>query len=214
VRPALLTAVTLAAIQQLSGINAVIYYAPSIMEKTGLGSSNSILYSVVVGVINVAATVVSFRLVDRAGRRPLLLWSLGAMFVSLVLLGLTFVVPLGAADSWLALICLVAYIAAFAVGLGPIFWLLITEIFPTRARAGGASAATAANWFWNVVVGLSFLPLATAVGQGETFWIFAVVCALGVVFVNRRVPETKGRSFSEIDADVRHRWEHREALAR
>jgi hypothetical protein len=82
VRPALLTAVPLAAIQQLSSINAVIYYAPSIMEKTGLGSSNSILYSVVVGVINVAATVVSFRLVDRAGRRPLLLWSLGAMFVS------------------------------------------------------------------------------------------------------------------------------------
>jgi MFS family permease len=213
VRPALLTGVTLAAIQQLSGINAVIYYAPSIMEKTGLGASNSILYSVVVGAINVVATVVSFRLVDRLGRRPLLLWSLGGMFVSLVLLGLTFELPLGAADSWLALICLVAYIAAFAVGLGPIFWLLIAEIFPARARAGGASAAAAANWLWNVVVGLSFLPLATAVGQGETFWIFAVVCAVGLVFVNRRVPETKGRTFTEIDADLRHRWERRQTAA-
>jgi MFS family permease len=210
VRPALLTAVTLAAIQQLSGINAVIYYAPSIMEKTGLGASNSILYSVAVGAINVAATVVSFRLVDRAGRRPLLLWSLGAMLVSLVLLGLTFVLPLGAADSWLSLICLVAYIAAFAVGLGPIFWLLIAEIFPARARAEGASAATAANWLWNFVVGLLFLPLATAVGQGETFWIFAAVCALGLAFVNQFVPETKARSFTEIDADVRRRWLRRD----
>jgi MFS family permease len=212
VRPALLTGVTLAAIQQLSGINAVIYYAPSIMEKTGLSASNSILYSVIVGAINVAATVVSFRLVDRAGRRPLLLASLAAMLVSLVLLGLTFVLPLGAADSWLSLICLVAYIAAFAVGLGPIFWLLIAEIFPAHARAAGASAATAANWLWNFVVGLTFLPLATAIGQGETFWVFAAVCALGLVFVNRYVPETKGRSFAQIDADVRGRWQgHRPA---
>jgi MFS family permease len=206
-RPALLTGITLAAVQQLSGINAVIYYAPSIMEKTGLSASNSILYSVAVGAINVAATVVSLRLVDRAGRRPLLLASLGAMLVSLVLLGLTFVLPHGTATSWLSLICLVAYIAAFAVGLGPIFWLLIAEIFPTHARAPGASAATAANWLWNFVVGLTFLPLATAIGQGETFWIFAAVCALGLVFVSRYVPETKGRSFAEIDADVRGRWQ-------
>jgi MFS family permease len=206
VRPALLTGITLAAVQQLSGINAVIYYAPSIMEKTGLSASNSILYSVVVGAINVAATVVSFRLVDRTGRRPLLLSSLGAMLVSLALLGLTFALPLGAADSWLSLICLVAYIAAFAVGLGPIFWLLIAEIFPAHARAAGASASTAANWFWNFVVGLLFLPLATAIGEGETFWVFGAVCALGLVFVQRFVPETKGRSFDEIDADVRERW--------
>jgi MFS family permease len=128
------------------------------------------------------------------------------MLVSLVLLGLTFVLPLGAADSWLSLICLVAYIAAFAVGLGPIFWLLIAEIFPARARAEGASAATAANWLWNFVVGLTFLPLATAIGQGQTFWIFAAVCAVGLAFVNRYVPETKGRSFTEVDADVRGRW--------
>jgi sugar porter (SP) family MFS transporter len=205
-RPALLTGIALAAIQQLSGINAVIYYAPSIMEKTGLSASNSILYSVAVGAINVAATVVSFRLVDRAGRRPLLLASLAAMLVSLVLLGLTFVLPHGAATSWLSLICLVAYIAAFAVGLGPIFWLLIAEIFPAHARAAGASAATAVNWLWNFVVGLTFLPVATAIGQGETFWIFAGVCALGLVFVNRFVPETKGRTLAEIDADVHGRW--------
>jgi MFS family permease len=212
-RPALLTGITLAAIQQLSGINAVIYYAPSIMEKTGLSASNSILYSVIVGAINVAATVVSFRLVDRAGRRPLLLASLTAMCVSLTLLGLTFVLPLGAADSWLSLIFLVAYIAAFAVGLGPIFWLLIAEIFPAHARAEGASAATAANWLWNFVVGLLFLPLATAIGQGETFWVFALVCVIGLGFVNRYVPETRGRSFTEIDADVRGRWQRGRAAA-
>src|SRR5688500_10970526 len=94
-RPALIVGVTLATIGQLSGINAIIYYAPQIMEQAGLSASNSILYAVIIGVINVAATIVSFRVVDRIGRRPLLLISLGGTLVSLLLLGLTFVLPHG-----------------------------------------------------------------------------------------------------------------------
>jgi sugar porter (SP) family MFS transporter len=205
--PALLIGVTLAAIQQFSGINAIIAYAPSIMERTGLSASNSILYSILVGVANVAATAVAVRLVDRRGRRPLLLASTVGACASLVLLGVTFEVSLGDWGSWLSLAGLLAYIASFAVGLGPIFWLLIAEIFPAEARGAGAGVSTAVNWFSGFVVGLLFVPLADAVGQGPTFWIFAAVCAIGVLFVKRYVPETQGRTFTDIAAELHARVE-------
>jgi sugar porter (SP) family MFS transporter len=204
-RPALLIGVTLGALQQLAGINAVIAYAPSIMERTGLSASNSILYSIVIGVANVAATVVAIRWVDRRGRRPLLLVSSAGACLSLLVLGVTFEASLGGWGSWLALIGLLAYIASFAVGLGPIFWLLIAEIFPPEARAAGAGVATAVNWFSGFAAGLVFAPLADAIGQGPTFWVFAAVCGLAFVFVKRYVPETKGRTFDEITSELRSR---------
>jgi sugar porter (SP) family MFS transporter len=205
-RPALVIGVTLAAALQLCGINAVISYGPSIIEHTGLSASASILYSVAIGIVNVAATAVSIRFVDRAGRRPLLLGSLAAMCVSLALLGLCLVVSLGAAESWLALVCIMAFIAAFALGMGPVFWVLIAELFPLDARAVGVGVASAANWFFNFVVGLCFLPVASAIGMGQAFWGFAAVCALAFAFASRYVPETKGRTFSEIGAELRERW--------
>ncbi|KPC83163.1 sugar transporter, partial [Streptomyces sp. NRRL F-6602] len=119
------------AVQQLGGINTIIYYAPTIIEQTGLSSSNSILYSVCIGVINLVMTLVALRLVDRAGRRPMVLVSLALMAVSVFLLGLSFVVELG---SGLTLLFMVVYIAAYAGGLGPVFWTLIGEIFPPSVR--------------------------------------------------------------------------------
>jgi sugar porter (SP) family MFS transporter len=203
--PALLIAVALAALQQLSGINAVIAYASTIMQRTGLTASNSILYSLPIALANVMATILAVRLVDRRGRRPLLLISIAGTFASLVLLGLTFEVSIGAWSAWLALVCLLAFIVSFAIGLGPIFWLLVPEISPPEARAACASVAAAVNWFTSFVVGLAFAPLVNAIGQGLTFWIFAGVCALGYLFAQRCVPETKDRPFSEIDAELRAR---------
>jgi MFS family permease len=194
-RGPLLIGVVLAAIQQLSGINAILYYVPTVMEHAGLSTSSSILASVLVGAVNVAATVVALQLVDRLGRRPLLFGSLAGMFVALCVLGLSLAAPHSAfGGSSVALLSILAYIVAFAVGIGPVFWLLAAEIFPARERAAGAGVATAVNWFANFLVGLLFLPLAGAIGQGATFWLFAVVCALGLVFVYRSVPETKGRT--------------------
>jgi SP family galactose:H+ symporter-like MFS transporter len=204
--PALLFGVTLAAVQQFAGINVVIAYAPSIMERTGVTASNSLLYSVAIGLANLAATVVAIRLVDERGRRPLLLASTAGTFAALVVLGLTFMVSLGGWGSWLALIALLAYVASFAVGLGPIYWLLIAEIFPPEARATGAGVATAVNWFSSFLVGLLFVPLADGIGAGWTFWIFAAVCAFGFLFVKRYAPETKGRTFAEIAAEMRTRF--------
>lgn len=210
-RPALVIGVTLAAALQLCGINAVISYGPSIIQHTGLSASDSILFSVAIGVVNVGATVVSIRLVDRTGRRPLLLGSLAGMCVSLVLLGVTLVVPLGAAGSWLALACILAFIVAFAVGMGPVFWVLIAELFPLDARAAGVGVATATNWFFNFVVGLCFLPVAGAIGMGEAFWAFAAICVLAFAFASRYVPETKGRTFTEIGSELRERWRRERA---
>jgi MFS transporter, SP family, galactose:H+ symporter len=193
----LLVAVALAVIQQLSGINAIVYYAPSIMERTGLGASRSILYSVVVGAINVAATLAAVRIVDRLGRRPLLIGSLAGCLVSLVLLALTFMLSSRLLDGWLSVLCLLAYIVSFAVGLGPLFWLLVAELFPGDVRAAGAGVATAVNWFSNFLVGLLFLPLVDALGQGETFLLYAAVCCVGIVFAIRSVPETAGQELAE-----------------
>jgi MFS transporter, SP family, galactose:H+ symporter len=206
-RPALILGISLAAIQQFSGINTIVSYAPRIMQETGLNVSHSILYSVIIGALNVVVTVAAIRLVDRRGRRPLMLGSLAGMLVALVLLGLTFELSLGSAGSWLALVCILGYVAAFATGLGPVYWVLIAEISPPSGRAAGASVSTTVVWLSNFLVVLAFLPVASAIGTGPTFWLFAGVCAIGLWFVNRYVPETKGRSFTEVDADVRSRWE-------
>lgn len=200
--PALVIAVGLAVMQQFSGINAVIPYAPTIMQRAGLSASNSLLSSVLLGLANVAATVVVLRLVDRRGRRPLLLGSAAGAGAALILLGVSFEVSLSGVGNWLPLVFLVGYIVSFALGLGPIFWLLIAELFPPEARAAGVGVATAVNWFSSFVVGLIFVPLSDAIGAGPTFWTFAAVCAVAVVFVKRYVPETKGRTFAEIAAQL------------
>ncbi|THA77484.1 sugar porter family MFS transporter [Streptomyces sp. A0642] len=205
VRPALVVGLTLAAVQQFAGINTIIYYAPTIIQQTGLNASNSIFYSVFIGVINLVMTLVAIRLVDRVGRRPLVLVSLGLMAVSIFMLGLAFVVGM---NSTLTLLFMVIYIAAFAGGLGPVFWTLIGELFPPSVRAEGSSVSTAVNWVSNFVVSLAFLPLAGVIGQGETFWIFAAICVLAFWFVSRYLPETQGRDPQQIQEGLQARFGH------
>ncbi|WP_217141582.1 sugar porter family MFS transporter [Streptomyces sp. AC627_RSS907] len=203
VRPALVVGLTLAAVQQFGGINTIIYYAPTIIQQTGLTASNSIFYSVFIGVINLVMTLVAIRLVDRAGRRVMVLVSLALMAVTIFLLGLAFVVGM---NSLLTLLFMVVYIAAYAGGLGPVFWTLLGEIFPPSVRAEGSSVATAVNWVSNFLVSLAFLPLAAAIGQGETFWIFAGICVLAFFFVSRYLPETRNRDSGQIQAALRSRF--------
>ncbi|MFF8556504.1 sugar porter family MFS transporter [Streptomyces sp. NPDC015501] len=202
-RPALVVGLTLAAVQQFGGINTIIYYAPTIIQQTGLNASNSIFYSVFIGLINLVMTLVAIRLVDRAGRRVMVLVSLALMAVSIFMLGLAFVVGM---NSVLTLLFMVIYIAAYAGGLGPVFWTLLGEIFPPSVRAEGSSVATAVNWISNFLVSLAFLPLASALGQGETFWIFAAICVLAFFFVGRYLPETKGRDPEQIEAALNARF--------
>jgi MFS transporter, SP family, galactose:H+ symporter len=203
VRAGLVVGLALAAIQQFGGINTILYYAPTIMQETGLSASNSIYYSVAIGIINLGMTILSLRLIDRVGRRPLLITSLAGMLASLVLLGLSFVADL---SSVVTLLCMLIYIMSFAIGMGPVFWVLLGEIFPPRERAEGVSAGSTVNWLSNFAVSLAFLPLVSGIGQGQTFWVFAVVCAFAVWFVGRYVPETKNRNFDDVDRDLQARW--------
>ncbi|MFI6317793.1 sugar porter family MFS transporter [Nonomuraea sp. NPDC050556] len=204
VRPALIVGVGLAALQQFSGINTIMYYAPTIMEKTGLNASNALVYSIVIGVINLVMTLVALRLTDSAGRRPLLIVSAALMMLATIPLGLAFITLTGSASSLTALASTGAYIMAFAVGLGPVFWLLNSEIYPPQARAQAASIATMVNWLSNFIVSQSFLPLSESIGQGATFWLFGAVCALTLLFIIRRVPETKNRTLAQISDSLHH----------
>ena len=200
---AFVVAVMLAALQQLAGINTILYYAPTIMSQAGLSASNAIYYSIFIGVVNVAVTVLSLYLVDRIGRRPLLLGSLVGMAVTIGLLGVAFAVSLSPV---LMLVFMMLYIVAFGIGLGPVFWVMLGELFPSDQRARGASAGATVNWLSNFLVSLLFLPLIEAIGQTWTFWLFAGICVLGVVFVAKWAPETRNRDADEVGADLARRW--------
>jgi MFS transporter, SP family, galactose:H+ symporter len=202
VRPALIVGVGLAILQQITGINTVIYYAPMIFEFTGAKSASaSILATVGVGVVNVAMTVVALLLVDRVGRRPLLLIGLTGMIIGLGVLGLAFQLPsLSGSLGWIAEISLMLYVGAFAIGLGPVFWLLISEIYPLKIRGVAMSVATSANWGANLFVALTFLTLIQAVGRSSTFWIYGLVGIVAWLFTWFYVPETKGRSLEDIES--------------
>ncbi|MET8575655.1 sugar porter family MFS transporter [Streptomyces sp. NPDC005012] len=197
VRPALAIGVVLCALQQLCGINAVLYFAPTVIRTTGLSASNSILYSVFIGALNLVMTFVAARLIDRWGRRPLLLLSVGGMLATLIPLGACFVWDLSG-QSVIALLCLLGYVAFFAIGAGPVILLLVSELFPPGMRARGASLCMAVNWICNFLVNQFFLNLVHGIGEGQTFWLFGALCLLGLVFVARAVPETRGRT----DADI------------
>jgi sugar porter (SP) family MFS transporter len=201
-RPAMIVGIGLAIAQQVTGINTVIYYAPTIFKFAGLSSSSvAILASVGVGVVNVALTLVAVQLIDRVGRRPLLLVSLAGMAASLAVLGLAFSLPqLSGSLGWLALASLMVYVGSFAVGLGPVFWLMLSEIYPLRIRGRAMSIGTLANWAANLIVAVSFLTLTQTLGKPITFWLFGLISIGAWVFAFALVPETKGRSLEQIEA--------------
>jgi sugar porter (SP) family MFS transporter len=205
IRPALIIGIGLAVFQQITGINTVIYYAPTILEIVGFSAGGAIAATALgVGVVNVAFTVLSLFLLDRAGRRLLLLIGLVGMTVSLALLGLVFSLEsTSGVAGLLATICLALYIASFAISLGPVFWLMISEIYPLNIRGSAMSIAALCNWGSNFLVALTFPVLLATLGGAGAFWLFAVLGIAAWLFVWFLVPETKGRTLEEIEADMR-----------
>ena len=204
-RMPLMVGVGLAVFQQITGINTVIYYAPTIFKFAGLSSTSAaILASVGVGVVNVVLTLVAMQLIDRVGRRPLLLISLAGMTISLGVLGLAFSLPqLSGSLGWIAVTSLMVYVGSFAVGLGPVFWLMLSEIYPLRIRGRAMSVGTIANWGANLIVALSFLTLTQTLGKAATFWLYGAVSIGAWLFAYFLVPETKGKSLEQIEAHWR-----------
>ena len=204
VRGPLVVGIGLAIFQQITGINTVIYFAPVIFQAAGISSASSaILATAGVGVVNVAMTVVAIRLIDKIGRRALLMTGLLGMTVCLVLLGLGFALGSSSASlGWLTALSLAAYVGFFAIGLGPVFWLLISEIFPLYIRGRGMGIATIANWGSNLVVTVTFLELIVVLGRPMTFFVYAALAAIAYAFTWSQVPETNGRSLEAIEADL------------
>ncbi len=205
-RPALIIGVGLAMFQQITGINTVIYFAPQIFQAAGLSSASvSILATAGVGAVNVALTVVSMWLIDRAGRRVLLLWSLAGMAATLLILAGGFALGTSGPLAWITVLSVAAYVAFFAVGLGPVFWLLIAEIFPLALRGRAMSLATISNWGFNLLVTISFLELIQLCGRTGTFLLYAVLTLVAFAFTAALVPETKGRTLEEIEDALENR---------
>ncbi|MFA5168350.1 MAG: sugar porter family MFS transporter [Candidatus Omnitrophota bacterium] len=205
VRPALIVGIALAFFQQATGINTIIYYAPTIFEFAGFGSHKvAILATVGVGTVNVLMTVVAIWLLDKLGRKPLLYIGMTGMVLSLGLIGVAFsMASLSGALKWICVISVVFYIASFAIGLGPIFWLMIAEIYPLRVRGRAMSLATVANWGFNMLVAATFLTLTETLGKAGTFWLFAGVSVFGIIFCYFFVPETKGFTLEEIEQHLK-----------
>ena len=203
VRRGLLIAVGFVVLQQLSGINTVIYYGPQIFALAGIDSNqHAILATLLVSVMNMLATVIALFLVDRIGRKPLLYAGVGGMLVSLLVLAFTFANHTGVtrATGITAVICLGVYITCCAASMGPIAWILVGEVFPLRLRSRGAAAATLGYGISNTLVSLSFLTVIHRIGNALTFGIFAAFCVVTLLFTWFIIPETKGRELESISA--------------
>jgi SP family galactose:H+ symporter-like MFS transporter len=207
IRPALIIGIGLAVFQQVTGINTVIYYAPTIIQSAGISSaSGAILATAGIGLVNVLMTIVAMWLIDRVGRRPLLLTGIAGMVLTLGVLGFVFRTSAESnVVAWLAVVTLMAYVAFFAISLGPIFWLLIAEIYPLRIRGIAEGTAASANWAANLLVSMTFLTLVEAVGPTRTFWLYGILAVASWVFSYYLVPETKGRTLEEIEQSWRYR---------
>lgn len=197
-RRPLIIAVALMAFSQLSGINAIMYYSTKIFTTAGVGVKDSFAATAMIGLVNLLFTLVAVVLVDKAGRRPLLLIGLAAQVIALTSVGWMFHVGINGVALLLAV---VSFIAAFAMALGPIPWIMSSEIFPNRVRGRAMSVATFVIWTSCYIVAQTF-PLLNdnpKIGPALTFWIFAFFSLLAFLFVLVIVPETKGRSLEEIE---------------
>jgi sugar porter (SP) family MFS transporter len=198
-RMAVFVGVALAILSQITGINTIIYYSPEILRLSGFPSAKAaILAAAVIGVVNVLITIVAILLIDRLGRRFLLLLATAGMTITLGLMGIAFSRHSAGVVVFYEMI---GYIIFFGVGLGPVVWLLISEIYPTKIRGQAMSLATLSMWGANWLVAGTFLSLIHAAGRAGTFWIFAAICVLAFLFCLKLVPETKGRTLEAIERD-------------
>jgi MFS family permease len=196
IRKLLLIGIALAVLQQASGINVLFNYAEEVYRSAGYGVSDILFNIVVTGTINLIFTLVAMLLVDRFGRRPLMLIGCLGIAVSHIAVGLAY--RSGAPGIWVLTLTLCA-IACYAMTLAPVTWVLITEIFPNRVRASAVSVSVAALWVASFVLTYTFPLLNQRLGTGGTFFAYGTVCLVGAAFVFMAIPETKGRSLEQIE---------------
>jgi SP family arabinose:H+ symporter-like MFS transporter len=198
-RTALIVGVVLAMFSQITGINAIIYYAPEIFKSVGFGTDSALFQTVIIGTTNTIFTFIAIWLIDKVGRRPLLLWGVSGMTVCLFGVGMLFYFE-ASSGPWL-LIFILGFVGSFSASLGPIPWVLISEIFPTKIRGVAMSIATFTLWI-GVILITQLTPILMDWNSAFTFWIFMINAIILVVFTYKMIPETKGKTLEEIE----HAW--------
>jgi len=199
----LLIGVTLAVLQQWSGINIIFNYAEEIYRSAGYGVSGILFNIVITGTINLVFTLVALGTVDRLGRRALMLWGCAGIAISHIVLGFTYRAGVKGLPVLAITLCT---IACYALSLAPVTWVLISEIFPNRVRGIGVSISVSALWIASFVLTFTFPILNRTLGSSGTFWTYAGICIAGFLFILTRVPETKGKTLEEIEHDLTHKY--------
>lgn len=194
--------ITLSVFQQFVGINVVLYYAPEIFKKIDPNTDGALLLTIIVGIVNFLFTIIAVRTVDRYGRKPLMV--IGALGMAVAMFALGFVFFSGA-TGYLALGCMVLYVASFAMSWGPVTWVLLSEIFPNKIRGRAMAIAVAAQWISNYLVSLTFpmmddsTYLTEQFNHGFAYWIYGLMAVAAMLFVWKFVPETKGKTLEEME---------------
>lgn len=201
-RGVLFIGIVLAVLQQVTGINVFLYYAPEIFRSLGAGVDAALLQTVVVGGVNLTFTVIAIAVIDKVGRKPMLIGGAAGMGMSLIALGMASYFQ--AVDTW-ALVFVLGYIACFAISMGPVTWVVLSEIYPTRLRGRAMGIAALFLWTANFVVSQTFPMmsenrwLVEYFNQAFPFWLYALMCGITILFVWKYIPETKEKSLEEIE---------------
>jgi SP family arabinose:H+ symporter-like MFS transporter len=203
-RRALLIGIMLPLFSQFSGINAIMYYGPSILSAAGVSVDNALLGQIVFGVANMLFTLIAVWKVDSWGRRPLYLYGTAGATIALVLTGICFY--FGATQSIWTLVCLLGFLACFAFSIGPLKFVVASEIFPNAIRGRALAISIMVMWIADTIVGYVTPILLEQFGSSVTFWVYGAFCAIAFVFVYKLLPETKGKSLEEIEND----WKEKE----
>jgi len=205
-RMALIVGVGLSVFGQFTGVNIIIYYGPTILEDAGFQLDSALQFQVAIGIINLIFTLIALWKIDQWGRRPLLIWGMTSVFISLLIIAIQFSLD-KTGGIWIV-IMLCVYMASLAISINAVIWVLIGEIFPNRLRGRAMSIATFANWAINFLTAFLFPWYVAKIGMGAGFFTFAGMCLVATIFFYKYVPETKGKSLEEIELY----WSRKEVL--
>ena len=200
IRPLLFIGIILAVFQQITGINTIMYYAPKIFASVGQSSDLALLQTIAIGGTNLIFTLVAMTLIDRFGRKRLILF--GSAGMTLMLAGLSVLFFLKQTSGIMVLVFILGYISFFAASLGPAVWVVTAELFPNRLRSKGMSIAIVSLWIACAIVTISFPIMLEKLSGGITFLIFALICLANLIYVSRYVPETKGKTLEALEKEL------------
>ena len=204
-RPTLIIGSVFALLQQIIGINAIIYYAPTIFSKAGLGNATSILGTVGIGTVNVLITIVAIMIIDKIDRKRLLVIGNIGMVASLLIMAILVWTVGIQSSAWIMVACLTLFIIFFGFTWGPVLWVMLPELFPMRARGAATGIAALVLSIGSLLVAQLFPILTDVLSVEQVFLIFAAIGVCALIFVIKYLPETRGRSLEEIEADLRSR---------